>query len=112
MSAAQTNSVEKLIALLSNRPAHILCGDFNIPRGYNSNYELITKHYTDTIPSTFTSSLDRTLHRDGSKTNLHTPIFDVYMVDYIFTKEPYQVSDVQLQFGISDHAGVIATISK
>lgn len=108
---AQTASVEKLITLLKNKPSHILCGDFNIPRGYNGNYNQIIARYQDTIPQKFTSSLDRTLHREGSRTDLNAPIFDVFMVDYIFSQPPYTVSDIRFQFGVSDHAAVLATIS-
>jgi len=110
--ALQTASVNKLIKLLEPKPAHILCGDFNIPRGYNSNYHLFTQTYTDCVPESFASSLDQNLHRDGARTDLNAPIFDVYMVDYIFSQPPYIVSHVRLQFGVSDHAAIIATISK
>ena len=109
-SPEQTASATALIDTLTPYPPHLLCGDFNMPRGYNTNYERFTTRYTDTIPTKYTSSLDRTLHRDGKSTDLNAPIFDIYMVDYIFTQSPYQVQDVQLHFGISDHAAVSAFI--
>ena len=109
---AQTASVKKLLKFLDTKEPHILCGDFNIPRGYNTNYHLFTDKYIDTIPHLYTSSLDRTLHRDGNNPELHSPIFDIYMVDYIFSQPPYSVSDVRLEFGVSDHAAVLAQISK
>lgn len=110
--AEQTKSVASLLEYLRHLPPHILCGDFNMPRGYNSNYDGFTKTYTDTIPLIYTSSLDRTLHRAGARTDLNAPIFDIYMVDYIFSLSPYIVTDVRLEFGVSDHAAVIANISK
>lgn len=108
----QTQGVKKLLSLLQTEKPHLICGDFNIPRGYNPLYEDFTKNYTDTIPAHYNSSLDRNLHRLGKTENLNAPIFDIYMVDYLFAKPEYTVSDVRLQFGVSDHAAIIATITK
>jgi hypothetical protein len=107
----QTESAIALIDTLTSYQPHLLCGDFNMPRGFNTNYEQFTAHYTDTIPTKYTSSLDRTLHRSANRPDLNAPIFDIYLVDYIFAQPPYQVQDVQLHFGISDHAAVSAFIS-
>lgn len=106
----QTQMTKELLALITKEDSHVLCGDFNIPRGHNALYNEMTKHYTDTIPLHFKSSLDRNLHRLGNSTTLNAPIFDEYMVDYIFTQPPYIASEVRLQFGVSDHAAVIATL--
>lgn len=108
----QTASVSSLLTYLATLEPHILCGDFNMPRGYNSNYLEFVKSYTDTIPRSYQSSLDRTLHRAGNRTDLNAPIFDIYMVDYIFSQPPYIVRDVKLEFGFSDHAAIVATILK
>ena len=81
-----------------------------MPRGHNKLYEVITQKYTDTIPRHYRSSLDRNLHRLGKKTDLNQPIFDAYMVDYIFTQPPFEASDIHLEFGVSDHAAVIGNI--
>ncbi len=108
----QTQGVKKLLSLLQSEKPHILCGDFNMPRGFNPLYEDFTKMYQDNIPVMYTSSLDRTLHKLGKTPNLNAPIFDIYMVDYLFSKPEYTTSDVELQFGISDHAAIVATISK
>jgi len=112
-NANQETCVEKLLAYTKSLPPHVLIGDFNMPRGYNTNYErFLQAGYTDHIPTTYTSSLDRTLHRKGNATNLNAPIFDIYMVDYVFGMTPYHVSDVSLTFGVSDHAAITATISQ
>jgi hypothetical protein len=84
----------------------------NMPRGYNANYEHFIKRYIDTIPKQYMSSLDRNLHRLGSDPDLKSPMFESYMVDYIFSQPPYIVEDVLLHFGVSDHAGVTAIIKK
>ncbi len=106
----QVQHATALLALLKDEPPHVLCGDFNMPRGYNILYDRFTKRYTDTVPSSYTSSLDRTLHKSAHDPNLNAPIFDIYMVDYIFTEPPYTAHDVRLEFGISDHAAVIGEI--
>jgi endonuclease/exonuclease/phosphatase family metal-dependent hydrolase len=109
--AHQRMGIQKLLSTLATKPPHILCGDFNIPRGFNDLYEEITKTYTDTIPPHYQSSLDRSLHRLGTKTDLDSPMFESYMVDYLFTLPPYTAHNVRLQFGVSDHAGIVAEIS-
>ncbi len=110
-SREQIDDTEKFLSYVSKIEPHVVCGDFNIPRHKNYLYDELTKIYTDQIPSTYTSSLDRTLHRAGTDSK-KTILFDAYMVDYIFTQPPYRATDVRLEFGISDHAGVVATITK
>jgi endonuclease/exonuclease/phosphatase family metal-dependent hydrolase len=108
----QIKDTKSLLNHLKTQPPHILCGDMNMPRGYNTNYDLFSAHYTDCIPETYSSSLDKSLHRLGSRNDLNAPIFDIYMVDYIFSQAPYTVSTVELHFGISDHAAVTAVLQK
>lgn len=107
----QTTDLTKLLAYLHTKPSHILCGDFNIPRNYNALYEEILKQYTDTIPASYNSSLDANHHRFGTNPDLQK-LFNHFMVDYIFTQSPYIVSDVRLQFDVSDHAAVIAEVTR
>ncbi len=111
-SPDQDANVSTLLDHLATLPPHVLCGDFNMPRGYNTNYERFTERYADMIPTHYASSLDRTLHRAGARTDLNAPIFDIYMVDYIFTQPSYTATNVRLEFGISDHAAVVADIMK
>lgn len=108
----QTQGVKKLLSILATEKPHILCGDFNMPRGYNVLYEEYAKLYTDTIPLEYTSSLDRAFHIHGNNPSLTEPIFESYMVDYLFSKPEYTVTDVRFQFGVSDHAAIVATVSK
>ncbi len=108
----QTQGIKKLTSLLQTEKSHIICGDFNIPRGINPLYSDLTKNYLDTIPQNYKSSLDISLHRQANVPDLNAPIFDSYMVDYLFSKPEYTVTDVRLQFGVSDHAAIIANIAK
>lgn len=108
----QIQGVKKLLSLLQTEKAHIVCGDFNVPRGINPLYDDFLKYYNDIIPQEYMSSLDQTFHRLGKNPNLNAPIFDTFMVDYLFSKPEYTVLDIRLQFGVSDHAAIIATITK
>jgi len=111
VSKPQVEDMESLLEYVKTLPPHILCGDFNIPRHHNALYEKLTNVYTDNIPETYLSSLDKKHHRvrnDPEKAHVLTD----FMVDYVFSQPPYEVSDVRLEFGISDHAAVIATINR
>jgi len=110
----QITAITRLLKILSQQEPHVLCGDFNIPRGINDQYERFLESYQDMIPNLYGSSLDKDRHKAGRTPTheLNAPIFDTYMVDYIFTQPPYTASDVRLEFGVSDHAAVVATITR
>jgi exonuclease III len=103
--------MDRMLTLLQAEKPHCLCGDFNMPRGFNALYEVVTKDYTDAVPLIYQSSLDKNLHRLGNKT-LTEPIFEKFMVDYIFTQKEYVATDVRLVFGVSDHAAVVGHIAR
>ena len=94
---------------LSSVGPHILVGDMNTPRGINPSYPDLVADYTDHIPPSYTSSLDRALHRLGTNPE-KTQLFDSFMVDYLFSTPEYTATDVRLQFGLSDHAGIVAEV--
>jgi endonuclease/exonuclease/phosphatase family metal-dependent hydrolase len=106
----QRTLMRRLIPTLEREPPHVLCGDFNIPRGHNTLYDKLAVRYNESIPLHYHSSLDRNLHKLG-KADLDEPIFDEYMVDYILTQEPYIATDTKLHFGVSDHAAVSSTLT-
>jgi endonuclease/exonuclease/phosphatase family metal-dependent hydrolase len=105
----QTKAVKSMLEKLRSEPEHLICGDFNMPRGFNNLYKVVTEEYRDEIPEEYQSSLDKNLHRLGN-TGVADHIFKDYMVDYIFTKPPYLVKDIHLEFGVSDHAAIVANI--
>jgi endonuclease/exonuclease/phosphatase family metal-dependent hydrolase len=107
----QKERLPRLLSQLQELGSHVLCGDMNIPRHHNELYPLFLKQYTDAIPTTYKSSLDRTIHRAAADPNL-SKLFDRYMVDYLFTQEPFLAHNIELQFGISDHAAVVSQIEK
>jgi endonuclease/exonuclease/phosphatase family metal-dependent hydrolase len=80
----------------------VLVGDLNAPRGMET-FGMLAKKYTDNIPPEYDSSLDPKLHRvAGLK----------HMVDGLFSTKEYNVSNVQLIEGVSDHKAVIAMVDK
>jgi len=104
-SDQQRTDLEALFQMLHGYEQFVLCGDLNAPRGG----EIFTKlfdHYQDNIPSHYKTSLDVNFHR-GIRDELEDK-----MVDGLFTTTSYKASDVRLEFGISDHAGIVATISR
>jgi hypothetical protein len=63
------------------------------------------------VPAHYRSSLDNNLHRLAEKPEL-AHLFTDYMVDYLLVQPPYHAHDVRLEFGVSDHAAIIATLSR
>lgn len=91
-----------LLEVVGREGEMALFGDFNAPRG-KEIFSIFTEKLKDNIPLNYETSLDENLHRAGKLT---------YMVDGCFTTPEYVASDVELRFGVSDHAAVLATITK
>ncbi len=98
----QRRDVVALLRALERFPDLILCGDFNAPRGWEI-WNLIAEKYHDNIPARYDSSLDPNLHRvKGLKR----------MVDGFWSTPEYQVSNVSLVSGVSDHQAVIGLVER
>jgi endonuclease/exonuclease/phosphatase family metal-dependent hydrolase len=106
----QRKDLQKLFSLLEPLKEFVLCGDFNAPRGLEI-FNTIAARYTDNIPQDYQTSLDGTLHRVGMEYFKKSGM-DRYMVDGLFTTPGYRASNVRLEFGLSDHAAVIADIER
>lgn len=102
----QRENLEKLLAILKDIPEFVFCGDFNAPRG-REIFDTIAQHYKDNIPQQYTTSIDVNLHRLGEKLR-----GEPLMVDGIFSTRHYNVQNVRLVEGVSDHMAVVAEISK
>ncbi len=100
-SPQQRHDLKNLFSYLHSLPPHLLCGDFNAPRG-RQTWAKLSQNYQDNIPLSVTSTLDPHLHRH-SNLNL--------VVDGLFSHPQYKVSNVQLVSGLSDHQAVVADIS-
>lgn len=103
----QRKDIKSLLAALEDKKEIILCGDFNAPRGMEIFAELAAR-YKDNIPLEYETSLDGAFHRAWNT----DPRIRKYMVDGLFTTPEYTAKDVSLQFGVSDHAAIVATIEK
>ena len=99
-SDEQRTNVVSLLEVLREYPALLLTGDFNAPRG-KEIFDSITKEFVDTIPTDVKTTIDGEFHRAG--------LLEL-VVDGLFTRS-YQVSNVQIHSGLSDHCGVTALIS-
>lgn len=103
----QRADLKHLFATLEDMGEFVLAGDFNAPR-INRNgtpgeiFSAIAATYKDNIPAEYTTSIDGSIHRAG-------PL--PYMVDGLFSTPAYEVSDVVLHPGVSDHMAVTATIA-
>jgi len=97
----QRTACDTLLHLLKERSL-VFAGDFNAPRG-GEIFSRLAAAWTDNIPPACTSSLDRTLHRVGHRE---------LMVDGLFSTAEYNVSEVALHEGVSDHRAVTALIGK
>ena len=102
-SDKQREDLKNMLALLSDTPEVILCGDFNAPRG-GEIFGKLAQQFKDNIPPRYLSSLDPKLHTLKDSKPL--------MVDGLFTTSQYRVTDVQLSSGVSDHLAVTALIEK
>lgn len=100
----QREAMKGLGTIMGNQGSCVMAGDFNTPRDAEA-YEIFLARSmgTDCVPRTITNSVDWKMRgKEGP---------DV-LVDYFFTRESYYVQDVQIHFGISDHAALSATVSK
>lgn len=105
--SAQRGALPRLLTSLGELKKQgdfVLCGDFNMPRGYEL-FDELTRHYTDNIPPHYTCSLDLERHR--APTDVAT-----YMVDGLFTTPGYEANNVTLHSGVSDHMGITAQIRR
>ena len=102
----QRTDVRALLSITEAEAPLILCGDFNAPRG-GEIFSVLLENFKDNIPSHFNTSIDVTLHRSGKA---RPRDFDDKMVDGLFTSPEYAAKYVDLVFGVSDHAAIVATL--
>ncbi len=97
----QRKDLKALLKKLSTIPEIIFCGDFNAPRG-GEIFSMIAKKYKDNIPLEYFTSIYPNLHRKGDLQ---------LMVDGLFSTPGYQITNVRLKGGVSDHYAIIADIN-
>lgn len=104
----QRTDVKEMLSIIATEAPMLFCGDFNAPRG-GEIFKTMATAYRDNIPPQYETSIDISLHRSG-KERPHELVDK--MVDGLFTSPEYRATDVDLVFGISDHAAIVASISK
>lgn len=101
-NARQLSDLKKMLKILKKFPEHVLCGDFNAPRG-RETFDTLAKIYKDNIPVNATTTIDKNLHRHGDLQ---------IVIDGLFTTSQYKAENVRLVDGVSDHMGIVAYITK
>lgn len=104
----QRSSMRRLLEILVSeaavRGSLVLAGDMNFNRG-GEIYQMFTEKLHDCVPPEIKSTLDP--DHPASKKGVQV------VSDYLLTiGRGYVVSDVHLEFGVSDHAALTATVSK
>lgn len=100
-TAEQHQDLDNMFAKLKELPPHTLAGDFNAPRG-STIWQRLTDRYIDNIPPEIITTLDPHLHRIK---NLNL------VVDGLFSSKEYNVKNVEVVSGLSDHQAILAEIS-
>lgn len=104
ISDEQRADFTRMKALLSEYPDYVLCGDFNAPRGREMFGKFVDElRVIDHLPAEIDSTLDPRFHRLGDLR---------LVVDTVFSTPQYQVSDVRVLDGISDHKGILASVQR
>lgn len=99
---SQREDLKELLKYLHNYPDIVLCGDFNAPRG-GEIWSKLASVYKDNIPISITTTVDKNKHRAGDLQ---------LVVDGLFSTPEYEVLNVEIIDGVSDHCAIVATISR
>ena len=96
----QRKDLKALFAILNDFPEIVFCGDLNTPRG-GEIFNTIAKRYKDNIPEKYKTSIDSNFHQAGHL---------MCMVDALFSTFHFNIKNVKLVSGLSDHYAVIANV--
>ncbi|MDQ3076398.1 MAG: hypothetical protein M3Q34_04725 [bacterium] len=99
----QTEDAKRLFDIFDTFPDIVFCADLNAPRG-EKIFDMFAHKLKDNIPEQYKRSIDENIHR------LKAPL--PLMIDGVFTTKEYEVSNVILKNGISDHMAVVCELSK
>ena len=70
---------------------------------------MLAAKYKDNVPVQYKTSIDVALHRLGKE---RPEEFADKMVDGIFSTPLYEVKNVEMKGGVSDHCALVATVTK
>lgn len=96
----QLRDVQRLLENIKMNGEMILCGDFNSPRG-GEIHKRLSKYLKDNIPVQVKTTIDPQLHHAGALQ---------LVVDHLWSTPSYEVRNVKVCSGVSDHQAVIAEI--
>lgn len=99
----QHDHLDKMLVELDKLGEFVLCGDFNAPRG-GPVFSRLARRYQDNIPLDVKTTMDFRLHRVKNLKEL--------VVDGLFSTAGYQVDQVRVMAGLSDHQAVVGTIRR
>lgn len=99
----QREDMKKMLELLKEEGEFVLTGDFNAPRG-GEIFAMLAKEYKDNVPPHYTTSIDGNIHRAGH--------LEDRMVDGIFSTPSYEIKNVTMHSGVSDHCAISAEAYK
>lgn len=97
----QRRCTARLVEIMRAHGSHVMAGDLNAARGGEVYRMIVGGGFTDNVPAAYTNSIDWEVRGETGP--------DI-LVDYLFTRGPYTVSDVELHFGVSDHAAVTGLV--
>lgn len=97
-SDEQKQDLIKLKEILNGFEDLILCGDFNAPRGEDI-YLSLSAPYQDALPPEVTTTIDSDRHYAGALE---------LVVDHVFYTPLYQLRNIQVHSGVSDHMAIVA----
>lgn len=98
----QAENLAKLWKILDKLPPYIVMGDFNAPRG-RSTFDELASRLKDNVPPEIETSIDGSLHKAGKI---------MQMVDGMFSTPAYQVEQVRVVDGVSDHKAIVAEVKR
>lgn len=103
----QRAEVKELLKVLSRAEEKeiIFSGDFNAPRG-GEIFSLLAGEYKDNLPPHIKTTLDPLFHRAPKEEQADKA------VDTIFSTPQYDVRNVEVISGVSDHCALFAEVSK
>ena len=97
----QSQDLKAMLELIKDEEL-ILCGDFNAPRG-GEIFTALSMHFKDNIPVEVETTIDQNLHKVKGL---------MYVVDGLFSTPSYDVKNVQVIDGVSDHKALAADIER
>jgi exonuclease III len=98
----QREAFHNLERILNNSDDFILAGDFNAPKNGEIYNKFLKSGFKDNLPEDITSTIDSKYHKNSNLS---------LIVDNIFSKGKYEVSNVRVVGGVSDHKAIIGEVS-